>query len=35
MVKVKLCLPPHLYSVTTIPGKTRTAANIDATCLIY
>jgi len=30
-VEVKLRLPPHLYSVTPIPSKTHTTANIDAT----
>jgi len=30
--KSKLRLPPHLYFVTALPSKTRTTANIDATC---
>jgi len=30
-IKVKLRLSPHLYSVTPIPSKTHTTANIDAT----
>jgi len=34
-IKAKLRVPPHLYSVTTLLGKTHTAPNIDATCLIY
>ena len=29
-IKVKLRLPPHLYSVTPIPSKTHTTTNIDA-----
>jgi len=28
-------MPPHLYFVTTLPSKTHTTANIDASCLIY
>ena len=32
-IKVKLCRPPHLYSVTTLPSKTHTAAHI--TCCIF
>jgi len=32
-VKVKLRLPTHLYSVTTLPSKTHTTANIDVTAL--
>ena len=30
-IKVKLRPLPHLYSVTPIPSKTHTTANIDAT----
>jgi len=29
---IRLYLPPHLYSVTTLPSKTCTTVNIDATC---
>ena len=31
VIKVKVRLPPHLYSITTLPSKTHTTANIDAT----
>jgi len=34
-VSTDVSLPPHLYFVTALPSKTRTAANIDPTCLIY
>jgi len=33
--KSKICLTPRLYFVTAVPSKTHTAANVDATCLIY
>jgi len=29
-LKEKLCLPPHLHSVTLLPSKMHTTANIDA-----
>jgi len=28
-IKEKLLQPPHLYSVTALPSKTHTTANID------
>jgi len=34
-MKIKLPLPPHLYCVTTLPGKTNTGANINAIFDIY
>jgi len=33
-IKVKVRLPPHLYSVTTLASGTRITANIDATYFI-
>ena len=34
-INVRLRLPPHLYSVTALPSKTDTTADIDALQLFH